>query len=347
MSVYLTLQKPVGSTENYDRTITIQRCGNFPYELSLRFAQCCLRCGACFAAGYSWPDKFKNNKRVVKDIPIEKVIDDFKNIPLPSNRKKSYNWLRVLGGEPLLNDEYVEYLFNCLIHFCEINSELFNNGIIIQTNGIHLGKGRINVLKNKLDELYRVNSNVIVVIEISIKGTNPKEFKLITDPEDRLSLKEDELFKYNIQAYYNLKNLKQPNLRVTVIAGYGISESYLLTEGENPKSKITILFDENTPVYHSSLWSEEFEKLYNDYINDWKNFDSIFFKMPMYGIKDKFDYEWAKRALKQAKKIYGQRFYDAEYEKEKQQEIENKFSDILKKFFLKDNQTYYSTLIRK
>jgi hypothetical protein len=77
MSIYLTLQRPYGCEGNYDKTITIQKCGNYPYELALRFAQCHLRCGACFAAGYSWSDKFRKNKRVKKDILIERIVQDF------------------------------------------------------------------------------------------------------------------------------------------------------------------------------------------------------------------------------------------------------------------------------
>lgn len=353
MSVYLTLQKPYGYEGNYDKTITIQKCGNPPYELALRFAGCCLRCGACFAAGYSWVDKFRNNRRVKSNIPIKRVINDFQKIPSPFTHT-SYNWLRILGGEPLLNDEYINYLFDCLVEFSRINSEIFNNGIIIQTNGIHIGKGNTNVLKNRLKELYETNPRVIVVIEVSIKGTNPEEFKIIVDPHGLFTkgfresdLIYENLFGYNIQAYYNLKELNLPNLRPPVIAGYGISESFLLTEGRSPKSKMTILFDENTPTYHPSLWSDEFKALYVDFINDWKEFDSMFSRMPMYGIKDQFNYGWVKTALKQAKEIYKWRFYDADYVANRNPNVERKFYDILQKFTLKNNQEYYSTLIRR
>jgi len=131
MVVYLTLQKqPYGCRGNYNKTITIQKCGNKPYELALRFAQCCLRCGG-FAAGYSWADKFRKNKRVKSNIPIERVIRDFREIPTPSPYS-SYNWLRILGGEPLLNNEYIEYLFDCLVGFSKINSSIFNNGILFK-----------------------------------------------------------------------------------------------------------------------------------------------------------------------------------------------------------------------
>ena len=357
MSVYLTLQKSYGCKGDYDKTIAIQKCGNYPYELTLRFAQCCLRCGACFAAGYSWFDKFRNNKRVRSNIPIEQIIADFQAILNPPFPHINYNWMRILGGEPLLNDRYIEYLLETLIKLSTIDANKFNNGIIIQTNGIHIGKGNTNILKNKLIELYKKNPKVVVVIEISIKGTNPEEFKLISDPEGKLvsglqrfefsTRLEEALFKYNIQSYYKLKELELPNLRPTIIAGYGISESFLLTEGRSPKSTMTILFDADTPTYHPSIWSDNFKRLYNDFINDWKEFDNMFSKMPMYGIKDQFNYGWVRLAIGKAKKIYKGRFYDADYVTHRNPSVESKFKDILEKFFLKSNQEYYSTLIRR
>lgn len=340
MAVYLTLQKNVGCEghNKYDKTVAIQKCGNPPYELALRFAGCCLRCGPCFAAEYSWSDKFLHNPRVRKNIPLDRVLADFNAIPLPVNGK--YNWMRILGGEPLLNDEYIEFLFDFIIQASIMNASKFNNGIIIQTNGIHIGRGNTNLLKTKLQELYRTNPTIIVTVEISIKGTNPEEFEL-------LSQSDKSLFRYNIESYYRLKDLSLPNLRTVIIAGYGISESFLLTNGRNPKSFITILFDKDTPIYHPSIWSDQFTKLYNDFVNDWKEFDIMFNKMPMYGIKDQFNYGWVRPAIDRGKKIYGWRWYDAQYVAQRNPIVERKFFDILDKFFLKTNQEYYSTLIRR
>ena len=105
-----------------------------------------MRCGACFAAGYSWSDKFLNNRRVKPNVPLGRVLKDFNDIPTPTSG--SYNWMRILGGEPLLNDEYVEFLFDFTIEASRINAAKFKNGIIIQTNGIHIGRGNINLRKN-------------------------------------------------------------------------------------------------------------------------------------------------------------------------------------------------------
>jgi len=143
-----------------------------------------------------------------------------------------------------------------------------------------------------------------------------------------------------------LRDLNLPNLRAAIIAGFGISESFLLTNGRNPKSMITILFDKDTPTYHPTLWSDDFEKLYNDFISDWKGFDPMFNKMPMYGIKDQFEYGWVRPAINRGREIYDWRWYDSKYST-KNSIVEKRFNDIIDKFFLKDNQQYYSTLIRR
>ncbi|MEM2118321.1 MAG: hypothetical protein QW386_04815, partial [Candidatus Bathyarchaeia archaeon] len=121
--------------------------------------------------------------------------------------------------------------------------------------------------------------------------------------------------------------------------------SFLLGEGKS-KEKMTIISQENKPCYHPALWTKEFTQLYNDFTNSCKTLHPMFARMPMYGIKDRFDLGWVKRALKQGKQIYGERFYDSKYTTLKNIELENSFSDILEKFFLVDNQRYYSAMIK-
>jgi len=337
MTVYITLQRPLGEPGSYTKTITTQKCGQFPYEIALRFAGCNLKCGACFAYGYSWADKYLKNRRVKANLSVEKIVDDYKEIKEPSP-KRNYNWLRILGGEPLLNDEYINFLFQVIAEISQVSSDLFNNGIIIQTNGIYLGQGNTKTLENHLIELNDLKPEVKIAIEISIKGTNEDEFAFITRSNKHW-------YKYNLKAYYNLLDLDLPNLRPVIIAGYGISESYLLREGQNPNSMITLLFDEETPTYHPSIWSKEFNELYRDFIEKYKKINPKFGRMPMYGLKDQFNYPWVRPTINKAKEIYGSRLYDAKTSP-KNEMVESRFKDILAKFFLVSNQEYYSFLIR-
>ncbi|MEM2888581.1 MAG: 4Fe-4S cluster-binding domain-containing protein [Candidatus Bathyarchaeia archaeon] len=364
-NVFLTLQRNPWEKGGYTRTFAIQKCGGEPYEIALRFAGCCMKCGPCFASGYSWVDRFDNNHRVTCMKTFDDVVQDYQNIKYPVNCP-SYNWLRILGGEPLLNNDYIRFLFDTIIKISEIDSQKFNNGVIIQTNGIFIGQGNISLLQTKLEELYRSNPKVKVCIEISIKGTNAEEFELITRSANRspseLSKFEklfgwklskyspDELFVFNIKAYYKLRELVPnfPNFRPTIIAGFGVNESYLLQEG-NSNERITIIFKNKKPIYHPEFWSEDFKELYEDFTSEASiTFDSRFRKMPMYGIKDLFEYAWVGPAIKQGKRIYGYRWYDRKYIDEREEANivpEEAFSDILNKFFFIDNRTYYSTLI--
>lgn len=128
-------------------------------------------------------------------------------------------------------------------------------GVIIQANGIHIGRGNTKVLGERLEELYHVNPDGLVVVETSIEGTNPEEFALVTRSSK-------DLFEYNLTSYYELLQLGLPNLRPTLIAGFGINESYLLNKGKS-EYRITLTRDGHTPIYHESQWSDEFRGLYD------------------------------------------------------------------------------------
>jgi hypothetical protein len=127
-----------------------------------------------------------------------------------------------------------------------------------------------------------------------------------------------------------------------------VNETYLL-KGEESRDRITIIFRDNKPVYHPNFWSSEFKQLYRDFTEyAVETFGSLFSKMPMYGIKDDVrTYPFARRALRQGKAIYQERWYDARYAHErggKKADLERSFKDILDYFFYVDNRTYYSAL---
>jgi len=94
--IFKSAKKNVGvKSWTYDKTIAIQYCGNRPFELALGFVNCSLLCGACFASGYSWGDRYSGHKRISRDVPIETVVKDYEAIPQPSN--SSYNNQLVVG----------------------------------------------------------------------------------------------------------------------------------------------------------------------------------------------------------------------------------------------------------
>jgi len=265
-----------------------------------------------------------------------------------------------------LNDAYIDFLFKILNEISRLDSKKFNNSIIIQTNGIYIGQGKTGTLRKGLEELYESNPQVKICIEVSIKGTNEEEFELITRshvrPKEEFNeflqifgwdlgaFSPAELYKFNLKAFYNLLDISKdlPNFKPTVIAGFGVNETYLLN-GELSKNRITILFKNNRPIYHPDFWSDEFRELYNNFIHySIKTFG--FSKMPMYGIKDDVNtYPFARRALRQGKGLYGERWYDAKYAYERggrNMQLESSFINIRKHFFYTDNKIYYSTLTK-
>lgn len=331
MAVYIKTQQDA-IEKGLKETIVRQICGDAPYELALRFAGCNLRCGACFAAGYSWSEKFKLHNDVKQDIPINELVSDFNSKPQPTG--KNYNWLRILGGEPLLNDEYVKYLFQMLKEVVRADSKKINNGIVIQTNGIWLGKGKTQEFEKSMKELCEINPNISVAVEISIKGSNPEEFEFIT----RLP---SSLFKDNLQCYYNLLEMNIPQLRAVPVAGFGINET-LLKNGKS-KSRITVMIDK-TPCFHPSRWNDEFRKLYDDSTLRNQKYNQIFSKMPMHGFIDFGNV--AEYSMKLGRNEYGNAWYEnRNYNMVSDPALNKKFADILEKFFLVDFQTYYWSML--
>lgn len=334
--VYITLQKNLGETGQYRRKVATQPCGLPPKEIALRFGGCNIHCWLCFAKGYSWPESFINHYRVVNNIPLTNLIEEYNNIPIP--QRGYYNWLRILGGEPLLSDEYINYLFDFLNEISRNDSSKFNNGVIIQTNGIHIGRGHTEVLNNRLNELYEINPNVVVAIETSIKGTNPEEFQLLSGAST-------DLYQYNIDSYYKLLELNTRNLRPVVIAGFGINESYL-TKNKNTQFKISVYNQSGFLTFHPSVWDDSFRNLYNDFTTKYNNeLNPLFIKMPMYGIKD--DAQFALTCLHDARRnnYFDGKLYDKADANPRNIELENQFDDIYDKFFYTNDQQYYSLLI--
>ncbi|HXY87352.1 MAG TPA: hypothetical protein VEG44_02830 [Candidatus Acidoferrales bacterium] len=65
-------------------------------------------------------------------------------------------------------------MLGILSKLTENDATKFNNGIIIQTNGIYIGAGNVEtlknrLLKNRLFELYNINPDVIIALKPRLK----------------------------------------------------------------------------------------------------------------------------------------------------------------------------------
>lgn len=124
------------------KTVGYAECGPTPPgETVARSAYCNLRCIPCFAYSYSWPEYASKNKDVAK-VPAWKIINDLHDFLRynPPKGSNSYNWFRIVGGEPFLSESYLESYIDIISKIGAEYHKLFNNWILIQTNGVILGK---------------------------------------------------------------------------------------------------------------------------------------------------------------------------------------------------------------
>ncbi|MEM2111446.1 MAG: 4Fe-4S cluster-binding domain-containing protein [Candidatus Bathyarchaeia archaeon] len=233
--------------------------GQLPQEVVIRSAFCNAHCIPCYAYSYSWPEKAKMNKEVVTvsvDRLIGEFIEFFNKTSIPGN-KFSYNWFRILGGEPFLNNKSLKDYVNFLMNIPDDISPKFNRSILIQTNGIFLGtigKDEMNEILSPLkDKPFKI------IIEISIKGSNSEEFKIITQTHENSAKKFHEA---HLTACETLEYIHTyiPNIDWTAVAGFGIGVTNLVAGNFNRKEYVKTFYhpETNKPFYHTDCWDNHF-----------------------------------------------------------------------------------------
>lgn len=193
-------------------------------EFRLDLFDCNLNCPFCWTVGVShlWkPEEI-----------YEYICCRFKEF-YTANLDVSINYLRITGGEPILNKKRVNHLLHV---FKLIDGNVLNNkyygiwkprkspknlvgrrNIKIQTNGIKLPV----VLKKITDDLACLQ-NICLTFEISLKGTNPKEFAILSGGTN------GDMFFEQIQALNELIILEEQGCPIFVRGILGIfhSEQY-------------------------------------------------------------------------------------------------------------------------
>ncbi len=112
---------------------------------------------------FCWSDKPRNQpERIGQFYSPEEIAESL----LTCARKKGYKQLRISGNEPTLGKE----------HLLAVLSQIEKTGFtfILETNGTLIDKDYAKDLSN---------FNCLSV-RVSLKGTNPKEFSLLTDAEE-------------------------------------------------------------------------------------------------------------------------------------------------------------------
>lgn len=214
------------------------------FELRWDLVGCILGCEFCKNLA-SKPEKLGNQ---ITELNSTQIFDKItQNIVEPSK-----SFIRFTGGEPVI---YWKELLEVLKQLAN-NETTVDIPIIIQTNGISIGNGTVNIY-----ELTRTPFNRLkILFELSIKGTNSEEFELLT----RTSKK---LYAYQIKAYKLFKNARSHNRNLSFICVLGIYHSSIMGK----QSKFVFAYpNSNTPMFDGHKpWDKEFEKMWKETKRKW------------------------------------------------------------------------------
>lgn len=198
---------------------------------------CNLRCQFCWSPA-SRPEK--TGKAKVYKSPDEVLIDT-----LMESSKESRVFIRFTGGEPTLYWDELLRVFSLLGK----NAQTRTIPILIQTNGIRIGKGEIDIEALNSGDAKHLD----FLFELSLKGTNSEEFGILTG-------RDSELYEFQLKGYDDLLALSRTHRKVSVVAVLGVYHSSVSGNSKyvfvNPHN-YGILFE------NSTLWDPRFERLWN------------------------------------------------------------------------------------
>jgi len=195
---------------------------------------CNLSCDFCWSPA-SRPEETLETS--IEKYPNDIFNETYREISEPSN-----TFIRFTGGEPTLYwNEIIEAIY--LFQDDETTNQV---PILIQTNGVELGRGSVNV--NLLDSI----DTQLILFELSFKGTNRNEFSLLTR-------KNPEWYAHQISAYNTLLEFSRAHPNIQVVAVLGVYHSSMKSKSKyaftNPLDG-TLLFDDETS------WEEGFTKIW-------------------------------------------------------------------------------------
>ena len=187
--------------------------------------------------------------RTKKEITPHELVTELKDIKSPSLEQAC--WLRFTGGEPLRNRENLKGILTILSHLNDYVSKKLD--VVIQTNGL--------TLKNYINDLRKLGdfTSLRILIEVSLKGTNPEEFALLTGAKK-------ELYKRVIEGYEILDRCQKNLGNVGLCARLGIFHDV------RDHNAITFVYpdwetriedeDESIIMFHPKNWCEGFKRVY-------------------------------------------------------------------------------------
>lgn len=214
------------------------------FEIRWDLVDCILGCDFC---GDHFFKSKKTNERTMELSPNQVFHDTLKNIKKPFK-----SFVNFAGGEPAL---YWKKLLQVFENFAE-NEILVNVPILIKTNGISIGMGT-----TKLHELKNYPFNELkILFELSIKGTNAKEFELLTRTSK-------ELYRYQLMAYKMLKNVQSHNPNFSFITVLGFYHSSV----KGKRSEYAFVYPSDQTLMYEGYRprDKEFERIWNETERKW------------------------------------------------------------------------------
>jgi len=277
--------------------------------LVLRYANCSLRCHICYAQRYAY---LNINDKDVKSSDVDHCIQSLRDL------SAEVAWIRILGGEPLINDERAAetaLLAVESLNYLSKHGKRNEPKVIIQTNGLWLAKTDpdnikrfVNTLKNCLQSV----GSGRIVIEVSLKGANTGDANLYA--LSRKSYVTSTVLPHQLEGFENLVNEvaqevwqnKIYSLAVYPVAGIG---PQIANPGFIPLSTVVSADDEEYPIFHRETWDSHFydlvrffriiitkwHKVYDDYLLKHRD------KLPIEGMSPSmFQFGWISQIEKRA-----------------------------------------------
>lgn len=204
-------------------------------EVRWDLSGCNLRCLFCWSPA-SRPEE--TGDRVTSLHPADVARRTAWTIGDPSKA-----FIRFTGGEPTLQWGEIEAALAAIRQ----SSPARRPPILLQTNGIEIGRGRLDLGELALDP------NQLYLFEVSFKGTNPTEFTLLTG-------KSPDMYEFQLAGYRRLFEFSRVNNNVAVVAVLGVYHS--ATGGTSKYAFVDpetgwVLFDDQRKWYpeFTAIWS--------------------------------------------------------------------------------------------
>ncbi|MEM0265368.1 MAG: 4Fe-4S cluster-binding domain-containing protein [Candidatus Methanomethylicia archaeon] len=219
----------------------------------IRYWGCNLKCPLCFAQSYAYRGERKS--RFPLKVSLNEVLRQ-----VGAEEARDILWCRIEGGEPLQSFQHMIMTVKLAIGILNLMKKSIR--VIIQTNGIWLGKDENNIiefcrlLKEEISKTnLRINGRIAV--EISFKGPNLLAAKIYSGKFDV------DILNLQIKAFTNLiKNVREDfwnkeNYIVAVypVAGFGPDLEKFTFIPLDPENK-------DYPLFHPKTWDQK----YSDHI---------------------------------------------------------------------------------